>query len=92
MVLAKSEPKNEGDVARLIEESILPLVKQHTQSSHQKLAKCIHCPGEYHLMAEWGSMDEIKVLEEDKEYTRLRDGLEKLVSQPVRREVWEILA
>lgn len=92
MVLARSEPKNEGRVSRLIEESILPLVKRHKSSSHEKLAKCVHCPGEYHLMAEWNTLDEIKLLEADTEYTRQKDRLDKLVREPVRREVWEILA
>lgn len=43
-------------------------------------------------MAEWNNMDDIQVLEEDKEYTRLKDELEQLVREPARREVWEILA
>ncbi len=36
------------------------------------------------------SMDDIKVLEEDEEYTRLKDDLEELGREPVEREVWKI--
>jgi hypothetical protein len=55
------------------------------------LAACIHCAGEYTVMADWPDAETVGQAEADRTYLAARGRLEPVLRVPPKRELWERL-